>query len=291
MDNTYVVLADSCSDLNSELVKKYNIDVFPMEFTLDGKSFRNYYDNRELDLRTFYEKIKNGSTGTTSQVSPEEFINFFKPYLEQGKDILYIGFSSALSGTYQNSLLAKSILLESFPQRKIICVDTLTASTAEGKLVVDACENQLKDLSIEQNAKDIEIKVPKLAVWFTVDDLNCLKRGGRITSTAAFIGSLLKIKPVLHVSEEGKLVAMSKARGRKASLMEIYRIFKENCLDFENDIIYVSHANAKEDAELIGNKIKNELGVKNIIYSEIGPVIGLHSGSGTFSIAYYGKNK
>lgn len=289
--NDYVVLADSCSDLSDELVKKYDLAVFPMEFILDGKSYRNYPDHRELDLKTFYEKLKNGSTGSTSQISPEDFIKFFTPFLEKGLDILYVGFSSALSGTYQSSLIAKDMLLEKYQDRKIICIDTLSASTAEGKLVIEAKENQLKGMSLEENENDIRKRVPSLAVWFTVDDLNCLKRGGRISPTAAFVGTLLKIKPVLHVSDEGKLIPMVKTRGRKASLMELYKVFKEDCLDFENDTIYISHADSFEDAEFMGEKIKHELGVKKVAYSTIGPVIGMHSGPGTFLISYYGKKR
>ncbi len=287
----YVVLTDSCSDLSAELVKKYNLDVFPMEFVLDGIAYRNYPDHHELDLKTFYNKLKNGSRGSTTQISPEEFIKFFTPYLEDGYDILYIAFSSALSGTYQSSLVAKDLLSEKYKNRKIICVDTLSASTAEGKLAIQAKENQLNGMTIEENEKDIREKVPSLAVWFTVDDLNCLKRGGRISPTKAFVGTLLQIKPVLHVSDEGKLVAMTKARGRKASLMELFKVFKDDCLDFQNDVIYISDADSEEDANFMGEKIKNELGVKNVVYSKIGPVIGMHSGPGTFLISYYGKKR
>lgn len=291
MNNNYVVLADSCSDINIELIKEYQLHVFPMEFVLDGKSYRDYPDRHEIDLAKFYEMLKNGSSGTTSQISPDEFIKFFTPFLEEQKDILYVGFSSGLSGTYQNSLIAKNELLEKYKDRKIICIDTLTASTAEGKLVIDACKNQEAGLSLEENAEDIKKKVPALAVWFTVDDLHCLKRGGRLTPTKAFIGTLFQIKPVLHVDNNGKLVAMSKARGRKSSLIELYKVFKEDCLDFTNDTIYISHAMCEEDAKLVGQKIKQELGVKHISYSHIGPVIGMHSGPGTFLITYYGKKR
>ncbi len=291
MNNNYVVLTDSCSDISIELIKKYQLNVFPMEFILDGKAYRNYPDHREMDLKMFYDKLKNGSTGTTSQISPDDFIHFFTPFLENHKDILYVGFSSGLSGTYQNSLIAKDGLLDKYKDRKIICIDTLTASTAEGKLVIDACKNQEAGLSLEENAEDIKNKVPKLAVWFTVDDLHCLKRGGRVTPTKAFIGTLLQIKPVLHVDEKGKLIAMSKARGRKASLIELYKVFKEDCLDFANDTIYISHAMCEDDAKLIGQKIEKELGVKHVSYSHIGPVIGMHSGPGTFLITYYGKKR
>lgn len=291
MSYSYVVLTDSCSDLSMDLISKYNLNVYPMEFILDGKAYRNYPDHREIDIKTFYQKIKDGSTGTTSQMSPDDFIKFFTPYLDDGKDILYVGFSSGLSGTYQNSLIAKEMLIEKYPDRKIICIDTLSASTAEGKIVIDACQNQVNGMSLEENEKDIKAKVPNLTVWFTVDDLNTLKRGGRVTPTAAFIGNLLRIKPVLHVDDNGKLIAMKKANGRKKSLQEMINVFASNAIDPENDIIYIASACADEDEEFVAKKIKEEFKVKNICFSKIGPVIGTHSGPGTLLLTYYGKKR
>ncbi len=293
MANKYIVVTDSCSDLPQSLIDEYNLPVYPMEFVIDGKNYKNYPDEREMDLNEFYRLLKEGHSGTTAQISPKGFIDFFSPFLDEGYDILYVAFSSALSGTYNSSLVAAESLLEKekYKDRKIICVDTLTASTAEGKLAIYACENLRKGLSLEDNAADVKAKAPTCAVWFTVDDLNCLKRGGRLSATKAFFGTLLGIKPVLHVSDEGKLIPMKKCRGRKASLLALFEQLKEDALDVENDIIYISHAVAEEDALLIGNKIKEELHAKQIVYSHIGPVIGMHSGPGTFLVSYFAKKR
>lgn len=287
----YVVVTDSCSDLTQNLVDEYQLPVYPMEFVLDEKDYRDYPDEREIDLNNFYKLLKEGHTGSTAQISPANFIDFFTPFLEKGLNILYVAFSSALSGTYSSSLVAKDILLEKYKERKIVCIDSLSASTAQGKLVLYACENLRKGLTLEENEKDVRNKVPSLAVWFTVDDLNCLKRGGRLSSTAAFFGTLLGIKPVLHVSDEGKLIPMQKCRGRKASLVALFNKLKEDILDPENDIVYISHAASEEDALAMGKKIEEELHIKNIVYSHIGPVIGMHSGPGTFLVSYFGKKR
>lgn len=287
----YVVVTDSCSDLTQNLVDEYQLPVYPMEFVLDEKDYRDYPDEREIDLNNFYKLLKEGHTGSTAQISPANFIDFFTPFLEKGLDILYVAFSSALSGTYSSSLVARDILLEKYKERKIVCIDSLSASTAQGKLVLYACENLRKGLTLEENEKDVRNKVPSLAVWFTVDDLNCLKRGGRLSSTAAFFGTLLGIKPVLHVSDEGKLIPMQKCRGRKASLVALFNKLKEDILDPENDIVYISHAASEEDALAMGKKIEEELHIKNIVYSHIGPVIGMHSGPGTFLVSYFGKKR
>ncbi len=290
MASKYVVLTDSCSDLSLDLVERYKLDIFPMEYILDNVSYRDKVKEKDLELDEFYRRISSGSIGSTSQISPIEFETFFEKYVSQGIDILYIGFSSGLSGTYQNAVLAKNTLLEKYKSANIICVDTLLASFSEGKLVVKACKNKEKGLSLEDNAKDIESKKMNVAVWFTVDDLNCLKRGGRVKPSAAFIGTLLNIKPVLHMNEEGKLIPMSKARGRKASLIELLKHFKEDALDLENDEVYIASALSKEDEEFLAKHIK-ELGVKHITFSSIGPVIGMHSGPKTILISYYAKKR
>lgn len=291
MANNYIVVTDSCSDLPQDLVDMYHLPVYPMEFVLDGKNYKNYPDEREINLKEFYALLKAGHTGSTAQISPSGFLDFFTPFLEKGLDILYIAFSSALSGTYNSSLVARDILKDKFPERKIICIDTLSASTAEGKITICACENLKNGMSIEENEKDIREKIPSLAVWFTVDDLNCLKRGGRLSATAAFFGTLLGIKPVLHVSDEGKLIPMQKCRGRKASLIALFNQLKEDALDLENDIIYIASADADDEALEMGKHIQEVLHVKKVIYSHIGPVIGMHSGPGTFLVSYFGKKR
>ncbi len=289
--NNYIIVTDSCSDLPVEIIKKYNIKVYPMEYVINNTTYHNNPDHSELPLEEFYSMLKKGASGSTSQISPANFIKFFKPILEEGKDILYIAFSSALSGTYNSSLVAKAILKNDYKERQIECVDTLTASTAEGKLVYEACLNKEKGLTLKENAQDILNKRLSVSVWFTVDDLNCLKRGGRLSATSAFLGTLLSIKPVLHVSNEGKLVPINKCRGRKASLLKLFERLKDTGVDIENDTIFISHAACQDDANRVEEKIRNELNAKNVVISTIGPVIGMHSGPGTFLITFFATQR
>lgn len=288
---SYIIATDSCSDLPVEILEKYEIPVIPMEFIMDGKAYKNYPDHREFALEEFYNLMKEGHTGSTSQLSPETIEEFFTPYLEEGNDVLYIVFSSALSGTYANACKTLERLKEKFPERKIFFVDSLTASTAQGKMVYEAAKNRENGFSIEDNVASLEETKLNLAVWFTVDDLQCLRRGGRLSATAAFLGSLLSIKPVLHVTNEGKLVPVEKTMGRKASLLSLVKRCKEDILDPENDAVFIASAMAFEDEKRIEEKLRKELNVKNVFVSKIGPVIGMHSGPGTFLITFYSKKR
>lgn len=288
---SYIIATDSCSDLPVEIIEKYEIPVIPMEFIMDGKTYKNYPDNREFALDEFYKLMKEGHTGSTSQLTAETIEEFFTPYLEEGKDVLYVVFSSALSGTYANACKALERLKAKFPERKIFFVDSLIASTAEGKMVYEAAKNRENGFSIEDNAASLEETKLNLAVWFTVDDLQCLRRGGRLSATAAFLGSLLSIKPVLHVTNEGKLVPVEKTMGRKASLLSLLKKCKEDILDPENDAVFIASAMAFDDEKRMEEKLRNELNVKNVFVSKIGPVIGMHSGPGTFLVTFYSKKR
>ena len=287
----YIIATDSCSDLPVEIIEKYEIPVIPMEFIMDGKTYKNYPDHREFALEDFYKLMKEGHTGTTSQLTAETIEEFFTPYLEEGNDVLYVVFSSALSGTYANACKALERLKAKFPERKIFFVDSLTASTAEGKMVYEAALNRENGFSIEENAASLEETKLNLAVWFTVDDLQCLRRGGRLSATAAFLGSLLSIKPVLHVTDEGKLVPVEKTIGRKASLLSLIKRCKEDILDPENDAVFIASALSFDDEKRVEEKLRNELHVKNVFVSKIGPVIGMHSGPGTFLVTFYSKKR
>ena len=222
---------------------------------------------------------------------PSVICSFFTPFLEDGDDILYIGFSSGLSGSVQSALIAMGQLKEQFPKRKVFVVDTLAASLGEGLLVHYALGNQQKGMNIEANAKWLEEHKLKLAHWFTVDNLNYLRRGGRISATTAIIGTMLSIKPVMHMDDEGHLVAVSKTRGRKQSLKALVDEMSKLVVHPENQDIFISHGDCLEDAEYVGSLIQERFPVKSITYHEVGPVIGSHTGPGVVALFFMGLNR
>lgn len=287
----YRIITDSTSDLSLSALQESGVQVIPMEFHLDGKSYHNYPDEREYDMKTFYAELKAGKTSTTSQINQQTFLEIFEPVLQEGKDILYLGFSSGLSGTYQSSCLAAEDLREKYPEAKIFCVDTLAASAGEGLLVYTAAQKKAEGMGIEELAKWVEDHRLHLCHWFTVDDLYHLKRGGRVSPAAAVIGTALGIKPVLHVDNEGHLIPMEKVRGRRKSLDALVDHMVKTCDPKEGQTIFISHGNAPEDAEYVAKQVQSKLKVKNVVLSMIGPVIGSHSGPGTIALFFFGTQR
>ena len=288
---TFIITTDACSDLTDDIVKTENIFIMPMVFGKDGKEYHHYQDQREMKITDFYDEMRQKGIYRTTLVNPTDFYHFFTELLRQGKDILYIAFSSALSGTYQSATIAIDMLKGEYPNQKIIAVDTLSASFGEGYLVYRAAFLRKEGKTIEETASWIEENKLKLNHIFTVEDLGTLKRGGRLSSTAAIIGSLLRIKPILHVNNEGKLVALSKAVGRKKSLNDMIEVIKNQIVNPTTQTIFIGHGDALEDAQFVGNTLKKELKVKDVIYSFIGPVIGSHSGPGTIAVFFMGDKR
>ena len=284
----YVIFTDSTTDLTPELVAEMDVQVLPMRFMLDGKEYRNYPDNRELSPKEFYDKLRAGSMSTTSQINSASFIEAFTPVLEAGKDILYVAFSSGLSGTYQSACLAAEDLREQFPERTIECVDTLQASMGEGLVAYTAAMLKKDGMSLAELAAWLRENVQRFCAWFTVDDLMFLKRGGRLSGVAAVAGTLLGIKPVLHVDPDGHLIAMEKVRGRKASLDGLVRHFETSAENHADQTVFISHGDCLEDCQYVADKIK-AFGVKRICIGTIGPVIGAHSGPGTVALFFTGS--
>lgn len=284
----YVIFTDSTTDLTPELVAEMDVQVLPMRFMLDGKEYRNYPDNRELSPKEFYDKLRAGSMSTTSQINSVAFIEAFTPVLEAGKDILYVAFSSGLSGTYQSACLAAEDLREQFPERTIECVDTLQASMGEGLVAYAAAMLKKDGMSLAELAAWLRENVQRFCAWFTVDDLMFLKRGGRLSGVAAVAGTLLGIKPVLHVDPDGHLIAMEKVRGRKASLDGLVRHFETSAENHAEQTVFISHGDCLEDCQYVADKIK-AFGVKRICIGTIGPVIGAHSGPGTVALFFTGS--
>ena len=288
MPASYVIFTESTGDLTPALIEAADLRVLPMAFTLDGKEYRNYPDGREMSSHDYYEKLRAGSLCTTSQVTMLEFQQAFTPVLEAGQDILYLAFSSGLSGTYQSGCVAAEELKEKFPGRRIVCVDSLQASMGEGLFCYLVGKKRCQGADLDTAADYARQIAPQVCAWFTVDDLMFLKRGGRVSSAAAVAGTLLGIKPVLHVDEEGHLIPKEKVRGRRASLDALVKHFEATALDKTGGTVFISHGDCADDARYVIDKLR-ALGVKEIEMGDIGPVIGAHSGPGTVALFWLGS--
>ncbi len=287
--SAYVIFTDSASDINPELLNKWGVPFINLTFRFEGDE--KEYSNSEMQSKEFYDKMREGKIAKTAAINPDTFAEAFEEILSQGKDILYLGFSSGLSTTYNSGKIAADELLEKYPDRKIITVDTLAASAGEGMLVYLATQKKNSGASIEETAQYIEDIKLKLCHWFTVDDLVYLKRGGRVSPTVAFVGNLLGIKPVLHVDNEGHLINMFKVRGRKAAISALADKLGELAEDKENGVVYISHGDCMGDVELLKDILKDKYGAKVDVVADVGPVIGAHSGPGTLALFFVGKER
>ena len=285
----YVILTDSCCDLTAEMVGELGVEVLPLSLQMEGKTYRNYLDGRDIGFQEFYARIRNGALATTSAVNVGEFEAKMREILKTGKDILSISFSSALSTTYQSSVIAAEELKSEFPDARILTVDSLCASLGQGLFVWLCAQEQKKGKTIDEVKAFAEETKAHLCHWFTVDDLNHLKRGGRISAATALFGTMLAIKPVMHVDDEGRLTPVSKARGRRASLTALVDRMEESAMDPENQTVFISHGDCLEDAEFVAGEVRRRLGVKAIHINYVGPVIGNHSGPGTMALFFLGK--
>ena len=290
-EKDYVILTDSTTDISQEIADEIDVKVWPMQFELDGLTYRNFPDEREMKSDEFYDIMRKGKMPKTSQINVVDFCEYFSDYLDKGLDVLYICFSSGLSGTYNNSLIAIEELKGRYPDRKIISVDSLAASMGEGLLVYLAAQQKKKGMGLEELAKWVEDNRLHLCHWFTVDDLHHLKRGGRVSPATAIVGSALNIKPVLHVDDEGHLINMSKVRGRKASLNAMVDQMVETYTD-QFDTVMICQGGCHDDAEYLAGEVKKRVkGVKKIIMGNIGPVIGAHAGPGVLALFFYGDHR
>ena len=287
----YEIFTDATSDLPPEVIDSLGIKVIPMDFEIDGKIYSHYPDERELDSESFYKMAEKGVMITTTQITPARFIEYFTPILKEGKDILYICFSSGLSGTYGSSELAILNLKEDYPDRKIMSVDSLCASSGEGLLVYLAAKEKENGKTIEELYDWVERNRLNICHWYKVNDLFHLKRGGRISSVAATFGMALNIKPLLNMDNDGKLQLVEKLRGTKTCEHHMINKLKESYLPNKYDTIIISHADCEHEANLLEQMLKKECEVGEIIHSKVGPIIGAHSGKGTLLINFYGKQR
>lgn len=287
----YVLMTDSCCDLSASLAEELGIFVLPLSLELSGQTYHNYLDGREIGFSDFYDRIRAGETATTSAISVGVFEEAMRPFLESGKDILCLSFSSALSTTYQSAVIAAGEMAESFPEAKIRVVDTLSASLGQGLLVYLCARKKQAGLDIDALRDYAEQTKGQVCHWFTVDDLNHLKRGGRVSATAALFGTMLSIKPVLHVDDQGRLIPVSKSRGRRASLTALVDRMEQTAVAPGTQTVFISHGDCPEDAQFVADEIRRRFGTEDIRINFVGPVIGNHSGPGTMALFFLGTER
>jgi len=288
MEN-YVIFTDTAADLTSEQILDWNVKVAHLKYTVNDITYDNKPTGTSMSLKEFYDSLRKGGHASTTLASIEEYREGFEEVLEQDKDILYIGISSALSGTINSARNAIKELSGKYPDRKIIIVDTLAASAGEGLLVYHAVQKQKQGFTLEQNVHFLEYTKSHLAHWFIVDNLFHLKKGGRISATSAVFGTMLGIKPVLHVNDEGKLEPVQKVRGKKAALEFMLKKMKETADPKDEQTVFISHADSADDAEYLAKLIKKSFNIKNISINFIGPSIGVHSGPGAVALFFLAK--
>ena len=285
--SNFQLFTDSACDLGLEILGKLNVKSVSLTLKFDGEDIE--LKNDEIVAKEFYDKMRDGGVAKTSAANIEAFKDAFEEILKEGTDILHLAFSSGLSTTYNSARLAAEELMESYPERKIVVIDSLAASAGFGMLVALVAEKRDSGASFEECAEFAKTTVPNLVHWFTVDDLVYLKRGGRISPAVAFVGGLLGIKPVLHVDDEGHLVSVSKVRGRAAAIKALADKFGETALDTTKGPVYISHADCEDDAKKLAEIVKKDYGVDTDVIVNVGPVIGAHSGPGTLAFFFLGK--
>jgi DegV family protein with EDD domain len=287
--NEYVIMTDSACDMKPELLAEWGVPFRSLTYRFDGSD--QEYTDSSIPAVEFYAKMKAGSVAKTSAVNSESFLQMFEEALKNGKDVLYLGFSSGLSTTFNSARIASLDLAERYPDRKITVVDTLAASAGFGLLVYLAVQKKNAGASMDEVAAYIEELKWKTCLWFTVDDLVYLKRGGRISPTAAFVGNVLGIKPVLHMDNEGHLINMFKVRGRKTAVTSLADQYGKLAEDPAGGTVFISHADCMNDVEELVSILKERYGASVQIITDVGPVIGAHSGPGTLALFFIGKEK
>lgn len=280
----YELYTDSAANLSEEQIVSLDVRYISMSYISDGELHKSYIKGKGSNMKAVYDEIRNGKVMTTTAVNEDEFIGEFTPALDEGKDILYLSFSSGLSATFNSAETAAKELREKYPERKIIVVDTLAASYGQGLLVHYAAKMRLEGKGIDETAKWVEDNKLKLAHWFTVENLVYLHRGGRVSKVSYFIGTLINIKPVLHVDNAGHLIAVSKVIGRKKSIQQLADNIANSITDPENQVIFITHGDCEADANALVEKLKAKITVKEYVINMLDLVIGCHSGPGTLAV-------
>ncbi len=291
----YVIFTDAGGDVPAELWTKYGLGSVPMSYLLSGETgiFDPGDPEREVCCARFYDALRRRADVSTSQITPFLFEKLFAPELEAGRDVLYCGFSSGLSSTWQNAQAVRELLGERFPQRTVRCVDSLSAAGGAGIFALQAAVNRERGMSLEENAQWLEAHASKMCHWFTVDDLDFLKRGGRLSPTVAFLGSKLQIKPLLVILQDGKLKVVEKARGRKAAMQRLVQMY-QNALDFGDaePLVIVDHTGCPEEAEALAEQLRavSPAGTQ-VLVTGLSPIIGAHTGPGALTVCHFGTGR
>ena len=283
-----IIITDSNCDLSAEYLRDNNVPVIPFQFTLNGKDYEDNFGT-SISYVDFYNKLRKGEMSTTTQITPIVYEEYFRKYVAEGLSIIYIGFSSALSESFNHSVMAKKTILEENQTADITIVDSKCASVGQGLLVYYACEMKKQGKSKEEIAAWVEDTKLKVNHWFTVDSLDHLHRGGRLSATSAAFGTALKIKPILIVDNEGKLIPKDKVRGRQKSIDALSQELKSRIVNPEEQIVFISHGDCIEEAEQLKQLVLSKVNVKDIIINYLGPVIGTHTGPGLLCIAFIGN--
>ncbi len=289
---SYTIVTDSSCNLPESLIDELELEVLPLVFMTDGEEYQSYLKGQVTDLKQFYTMMREGKVFTTSLPNLSDAQALFENLFKQDQDILYLGFSSGLSGTYEGVRNIGKDLVEQYPNRTFVSVDTLAASVGQGLIVYYAAKMRQEGKTLEEVEQWVRDNRLHLAHWFTVDDLMFLFRGGRVSRTAAFAGSLLNIKPVLHVDNDGLLIPMEKTRGRKKSIQALVKHMEATITQpIENQVIGISHGDCIEDVEYLQKLITEKFGVKNYLVNYVDPVIGAHSGPGTLALFFLASER
>ena len=286
--SNYVITANSTVDLPKEWLEERGVPIIPLKYTIDGETYKDMYG---LSAKEFFKKLRDGKMAVTSQVNPEEAKEALEPFLKEGKDVLHLGFSSALSGTYNSMRLAAEELMEEYPDRKVIVIDTLCACLGEGLLLYYALKMQKEGKTIDEVAKWVEENKLHVCHNVTIDDLDHLQRGGRISKTTAVVGTMLQMKPMIHMADDGSLQVIGKERGRKKSLNKIVDKAVSQSKGWANVIIMITHGDCVEDAEYVAGLVREKMGIDNILINNIGTVIGSHTGPGVVAVFCLGDKR
>ena len=286
----FVIFTDSGCDLPADLMKEWGVQCLDLTFHFEGEDNREYATG-DIAPKAFYDRMREGAVAKTAAVNMDTFRNAFEAALKEGKDVLYVGFSSGLSATYHSSTLAAEELNEEYSDNKVVTVDTLAASAGQGMLVWLAVETRKKGGTLEDTAAAVENHKMNLAHWFTVDDLEYLKRGGRVSPAVAFVGGLLGIKPILHVDNEGHLIKRGTVRGRKAALKELVNKYKELACCPGESPVYICNADCADDVETLKELLDDACACDVDLVVDIGPIIGAHAGPGTIAVFFLGKER
>lgn len=286
----YVIVTDSASDLPRDILDKFKIPCVPLYYNINGEVFG---DEKNIEPHEFFERMRGGDMPTTMGCNPENIIAVFREILEKGKDVLHIAFASALSVSYNSAMVAANELKDEFPDNRIIVIDSKAASLGEGLIVYKAAQLKEQGKSLDEVVEWIHKNLDHLCHFFTVDDLFHLHRGGRVSKTTAIVGTLIHVKPVLHVNNEGELKSLQNVRGRKKALNTLIELMKEEGKGFENenDIVFIVHGDCLEEAQNVAEKIKAECGIKDVLIGILSPTIGAHAGPGTVGVFCFGQNK